>query len=78
VSIPADQYGLYAEFGIAAEKAQALELEAGNVAISFLLLLENTDQLSAERRKNIPKHHRRYKSEDIRKSVEKHYIHRYL
>jgi hypothetical protein len=51
MNIPADQYELYAEFGIAAEKAQVLELEAGNVAISFLLLFTNTDQLGAERRK---------------------------
>jgi hypothetical protein len=38
MSIPADQYELYAEFGIAAEKAQVLEVAAGNVALSYLAL----------------------------------------
>lgn len=31
-----DQLRLYAEFGITAEKAQVLEFEAGNVALSFV------------------------------------------
>lgn len=48
MSVPADQYELYAEFGIASEKAQLLEVEAGNVALSFLALFVNTDQISAE------------------------------
>jgi hypothetical protein len=34
-NMPADQYELYAEYGIAAEKAQVLEFEAGNVALAF-------------------------------------------
>jgi hypothetical protein len=46
--MPEDLYALYAEFGIAAEKAQVLETEAGNVALSFLTLLVNTDNISAE------------------------------
>ncbi len=29
MSMPTDQYELYAEFGIAAEKAQVLEVDAG-------------------------------------------------
>jgi hypothetical protein len=46
--MPEDQYALYAEFGITAEKAQVLETEAGNVALSFLTLLVDTDKISAE------------------------------
>ena len=45
--MPEDLYALYAEFGIAAEKAQVLETEAGNVALSFLALLVNTDKITA-------------------------------
>jgi hypothetical protein len=36
--IPPDQYELYATFGMIAEKAQVLELEAGNVALFFLAI----------------------------------------
>jgi hypothetical protein len=50
VSMPTDQYQLYAEFGIAAEKAQVLEVDAGNVALSFLALFVDTDHISAEQR----------------------------
>jgi hypothetical protein len=39
MSIPAYQYEMFAEFGIAAEKARALEIAAGNVALSFLAFL---------------------------------------
>ena len=42
-----DQYAVYAEFGIAAEKAQILELEAGNFAIAFLTIFFDPNQLSA-------------------------------
>jgi hypothetical protein len=48
MNMPEDQYALYAEYGIAAEKAQVLETEAGNVALFFLTLLVNTDKVSAE------------------------------
>ena len=48
MNIPADQYELYAEFGIAAEKAQVLEVDAGNVALSFLALFVDTDEISTE------------------------------
>jgi hypothetical protein len=48
MNVPADQYELYAEFGIAAEKAQVLEVEAGNVALGYVTLFVNTDQISAE------------------------------
>src|ERR1700676_1097675 len=50
MNIPADQYELYAEFGIAAEKAQVLEVDAGNVALSFLALFVDTDEISTEQR----------------------------
>lgn len=48
--MPGDQYELYAQFGIAAEKAQILEVAAGNVVLSFLamLLKPNPDQITSE------------------------------
>ena len=36
MALPTDHYQLYVEFGIAVEKAQILEVDAGNVAISYL------------------------------------------
>lgn len=48
--MPADQYQLYAEFGIACEKAQVLEVEAGNVALMFLAAFVNTDRITSEER----------------------------
>jgi hypothetical protein len=48
MSIPAEQYELYAEFGMAAEIAQRLEVAAGNAALSFITLFCNTDKISAE------------------------------
>jgi hypothetical protein len=48
MDIPEDQYALYAEFGMAAEKAQVLETEAGNLALSYLTLLVNTDKITPE------------------------------
>lgn len=43
-----DQLQLYAEFGIAAEKAQVLEFEAGNVALSFVALFVDTSRIGPE------------------------------
>lgn len=48
MDMPADQYALYAEFGITAEKAQVLEVAAGNVALGFLAMFMNTDEISPE------------------------------
>ena len=45
--IPADQYELYAEFGMTAEKAQVLELAAGNVALSFVGMFVDTNKITA-------------------------------
>jgi hypothetical protein len=42
--MPVDQYGLYAEFGIAAEKAQVLEVDAGNVLIAYLAIFVDKDK----------------------------------
>jgi len=36
MDMPSDQYELYAMYGMIAEKAQVLDLEAGNVALFFL------------------------------------------
>jgi len=49
--MPADQYELYAEFGIAAEKAQVLELEAGNVALLYIALIFKSEEIGHEQRK---------------------------
>jgi hypothetical protein len=38
---------LYAEFGMAAERAQVLELEAGNVILSFVALTVDPEKISA-------------------------------
>ena len=38
MNTPADHYEVYTEFGMAAEKAQVLEVAAGNVALSYLTL----------------------------------------
>jgi hypothetical protein len=43
-----DLYELYAEFGIAAEMAQVMEVEAGNAALSYLALFVDTDRISPE------------------------------
>jgi len=51
MDIPKDLYKLYAEYGIAAEKAQLLETEAGNVAIAFVALLVGIDELDDEKKR---------------------------
>lgn len=50
MSIPPDQYDLYAQFGIAAEKAQTLELEAGNFVLTYLGLFFKPGQITEEQR----------------------------
>ena len=50
MSLPEDQMQLYAEYGITAEKAQVLEVEAGNVALSFIALFVDTSRIGAEER----------------------------
>jgi hypothetical protein len=51
MSMPSDQYDLYAQFGIAAEKAQTLELEAGNFVLTYLGLFFKPGQITEEQRK---------------------------
>lgn len=48
MDMPADQYELYAQFGIAAEKAQVLEVAAGNVALSFVTMLVKPEEITPE------------------------------
>jgi hypothetical protein len=48
MDMPADQYEIYAQFGITAEKAQVLEVDAGNVALGFLAMFVKTDELTPE------------------------------
>jgi hypothetical protein len=48
MSTAPDEYEVYAEFGMAAEKAQVLEVAAGNVALSYLTFFYNTDKISSE------------------------------
>ena len=43
-----DQRQLYVEFGIAAEKAQVLEFEAGNVALSFVTFFVDTSRIGPD------------------------------
>lgn len=50
MDLPDDQLELYAEFGIAAEKAQVLEFEAGNVALSFVTMFIDTSRIGPEER----------------------------
>jgi len=48
MEMPADQYELYAEFGMVAERAQVLEVAAGNVALGFLAMFVKTDEITPE------------------------------
>jgi hypothetical protein len=48
IKMPADQYELYAEFGMVAEKAQVLEFEAGNVALAFLTVFFDKNDITPE------------------------------
>lgn len=50
MTLSQDELQLYAEYGITAEKAQVLEIEAGNVALAFIALFVDTDRISAEDR----------------------------
>ena len=50
MNIPADQYELYAQFGIAAETAQTLETEAGNFLLAYLGLVFKPGQITEEQR----------------------------
>jgi hypothetical protein len=47
MEMPDDQYRLYAEFGIASERAQVLEVEAGNVALMFVVAFVDTEQITS-------------------------------
>ena len=47
---PEDLHNLYADFGVAVEKAQVLELEAGNVVLSLVMLFVDTDKITDEER----------------------------
>jgi hypothetical protein len=51
MDVPPDQYKLYAEFGIAAEKAQVLEVQAGNVALLYVAMFYDRDKLTEGERK---------------------------
>jgi hypothetical protein len=48
MDIPADQLEVYTQFGIAAEMAQVLEMDAGNVAVAYLALFIDTDKITPE------------------------------
>jgi hypothetical protein len=50
MNLKEDEIQLYTEFGIAAEKAQVLEVEAGNVALSFIALFVDTKKIGDEER----------------------------
>jgi hypothetical protein len=48
MEMPEDQYALYAEFGMTAEKAQVLEVEAGNVALYFVAILVDPNEITPD------------------------------
>src|SRR5271170_4793623 len=50
MNVPADHSELYGEFGRAAEMAQLLETEAGNVMLAFVSLFLKPDQITDEQR----------------------------
>jgi hypothetical protein len=51
MTIPADQYELYAEFGLATEKAQVLEVDCGNIALSHMVLFFGKGNITDEHRR---------------------------
>jgi hypothetical protein len=48
MDIPADQLEVYIQFGIAAELAQGLEVDAGNVALAYLALFFDADKITPD------------------------------
>lgn len=50
MDIAPDLYKLYAEYGIAAEKAQVLETEAGNVCLFSVVFFVGTDDINEEKK----------------------------
>jgi hypothetical protein len=50
MSLPDDTLELYAEYGITAEKAQVVEVAAGNAALGFLALGVDTKRITPEQR----------------------------
>ena len=45
---PADQLEVYTQFGIAAEMAQCLEIDASNLALAYIAAFVNTDEITSE------------------------------
>jgi hypothetical protein len=48
MEMPVDLYQVYAEFGMAAEKAQLVEMEAGNVALTFVAVFMDRERITPE------------------------------
>ena len=48
MDIPADQLEVYTQFGIAAEMAQCLEIDASNLALDYIAAFVNTDEITSE------------------------------
>jgi hypothetical protein len=48
MDIPADQLEVYTQFGIAAELAQGLEVDAGNVALAYLAVFVDTGKVTPD------------------------------
>ena len=48
MDIPADQLEVYTQFGIAAEMAQCLEIDASNLALAYIAAFVNTDEITSE------------------------------
>jgi hypothetical protein len=48
MDISADQLEVYTQFGIAAEMAQCLEIDASNLALDYIAAFVNTDEITSE------------------------------
>ena len=48
MDIFADQLEVYTQFGIAAEMAQCLEIDASNLALAYIAAFVNTDEITSE------------------------------
>jgi hypothetical protein len=70
MDMPADQYKLYAEFGITSEKAQVLEVDAGNVALGFLAMF--VDKAHTRTNGNVSRRCGRREPKDLRLPFESH------
>ena len=46
--VPSDQLEVYTQFGIAAEMAQCVEMDASNLALAYIAAFVNTDEITPQ------------------------------